>query len=161
MSTFLTVLTVFALTASGIVGGVFFIFSTTITPVLATRPAGESVALMNRINDVIVRTSFIAIFVSNALASLVLIGVGIYDPGLPGASFSIAGAAVYLVGSFAVTMFLNVPRNNALAAVSTDDQSGGEAVWNRYLREWTRWNHVRTVACILSTVMLAASLLYR
>ena len=41
---------------------------------------------------------------------------------------------------------VNVPLNDALAAV---DPSGteGRAVWVGYLRDWTLWNHVRTLAC--------------
>ena len=161
MSTFLIAMILLSLTASGIVGGTFFIFSTTIMPVLGTRSSNESIAVMNRINEVIVRTSFIAIFLGNAFASLVLIGVGIYDLERPGTWLVIAGSAAYLFGSFAATMIFNVPRNNALAAVSLDDKNNSDDVWAGYLREWTRWNHVRTAACIVSTVLLAASLLYR
>jgi len=44
-----------------------------------------------------------------------------------------------------VTVLFNVPLNNKLAAVKPDSAEGN-AVWTRYLREWTLWNHVRTVA---------------
>ena len=130
-------------------------------PVLGARTATESIAVMNKINEVIVRTSFIAIFLGNAFASLVLIGIGIFDFRRPGSWLVIAGAAAYLIGSFAVTMIFNVPRNNALAAVPVDEPDARDAAWNKYLLEWTTWNHVRTVACILSTLLLTVSLLYR
>ena len=161
MSNLLTALTLFSLTASGIVGGVFFIFSTTFMPVLGTRPWRESIEAMKQINEVIVRNPFIALFIGNALAALVLIGTAIFDLQRPGAWFTLSGAAAYLLGSFLVTLVFNVPRNNALAAVSSDDSAAAEGVWNDYRREWTLWNHVRTVACILSTILLATSLLYR
>ena len=46
---------------------------------------------------------------------------------------------------FVVTMLFNVPLNNALQTV---DAASADAAttWARYLREWTIWNHVRTVA---------------
>ena len=129
-------------------------------PVLSRRPTAEGIAVMNKINEVIVRTSFLAIFLGNALASLILIGAGIYEFERPGSWLLILGAAAYLFGSFAVTIAFNVPRNNALAAVSPADVKSVD-IWNKYLREWTRWNHVRTAACILSAGLLAVSLLYR
>jgi uncharacterized membrane protein len=63
---------------------------------------------------------------------------------------------VYVVGTFAVTMLCNVPRNNVLAALAAD--TGEAAVsWARYLAEWTWWNHVRTVAGAVSAVLLIAA----
>jgi uncharacterized membrane protein len=44
-----------------------------------------------------------------------------------------------------VTLIFNVPLNNRLAAVNPDSAEG-KAVWAHYLRVWTVWNHVRTVA---------------
>jgi uncharacterized membrane protein len=160
MSDLLTWLTLVSLTASGIIGGTFFIFSTTIMRSLAARPANEAIETMNEINTVIVRTLFIAVFLGNAAASAVLMVAGLLDADRPGSWLMIGGAAAYLLGSFLVTIVFNVPRNNALAAISAKDPDVATPVWNAYLTEWTRWNHVRTVACILSTVLLAGSLVY-
>jgi len=65
----------------------------------------------------------------------------------PGAAFLLVGGAMYLVGTFFVTMRCNVPLNNSLAAVAPGDASDEER-WDRYVRRWTAWNHVRTVASL-------------
>jgi uncharacterized membrane protein len=58
----------------------------------------------------------------------------------------LAGAALYLFGNIAVTIAINVPMNNALAAVAADST---EAVrlWSVYLDRWVFWNTIRFVAC--------------
>ena len=59
---------------------------------------------------------------------------------------------------FAVTAAFNVPRNNTLEAIDASAAAAEEA-WHRYLDEWTRWNHVRTLACTLAMALLAFALL--
>jgi uncharacterized membrane protein len=55
----------------------------------------------------------------------------------------VAGGIIYVAGMFGVTMVFNVPLNNAL--MSAGAAQAGES-WARYLKSWTRWNHVRTLA---------------
>jgi uncharacterized membrane protein len=50
-----------------------------------------------------------------------------------------------------------VPRNNALARVDPASEEGAR-VWRTYLVEWTRMNHVRTVAGLAASALLAAAL---
>ena len=52
-----------------------------------------------------------------------------------------------------MTALGNVPLNHQLTAVTATDPGAGEA-WERYRKQWTIWNHVRTVAA------MAAALLY-
>lgn len=158
MNNFLAALIIVSLTASGIIGGVFFIFSTTIMRSLAARPNEEAIGIMNEINAVIVRTNFVAIFLGNVALSLVVIGFAIFGSSFTGRWFAVFGAAFYLVGGFLVTIVFNVPRNNALAAVEPGDPIAANLVWQAYLHEWTFWNHIRTFACIASAMFLAFSL---
>jgi uncharacterized membrane protein len=55
-----------------------------------------------------------------------------------------------------VTMLFNVPLNDQLAAVAPAREA---ALWSRYLDVWTAWNHVRTLAPILSAILFTAALL--
>lgn len=57
----------------------------------------------------------------------------------------LVGSALYLFGSFGLTMVANVPRNDALAELEPGTPEAA-AYWPVYVREWTLWNHVRTVA---------------
>ena len=70
----------------------------------------------------------------------------------------VAGAGLYVIGTVLVTMVFNVPLNNALAAV--DPASGeGAAVWADYLRTWTNWNHVRTLAALAASGAFISALI--
>jgi uncharacterized membrane protein len=71
----------------------------------------------------------------------------------PAATYAFAGGVLYLVGTLWVTVLCNVPRNDALAAVSAAS-SAAASVWSTYLREWTVWNDVRTAAAFVAAGVL-------
>lgn len=75
----------------------------------------------------------------------------------PGAVYSVTAAAVYLIASFLVTGVGNVPLNNSLAKVDADTVNAAQ-VWAGYAVLWTRWNHVRAVACMIAAGALVLSL---
>ena len=79
--------------------------------------------------------------------------------GVPGAIAMLLGGLTYVIGMTVVTMVCNVPLNNALAAVDASS-SEGASLWARYLKDWTLWNHVRTVtstaACAFFILAIAA-----
>jgi uncharacterized membrane protein len=64
---------------------------------------------------------------------------------------------LYFVGCFLVTILGNVPLNDALAKLAAADPMS-EDVWRRYLVQWTRWNHVRTVASFTAALAFALAL---
>lgn len=53
----------------------------------------------------------------------------------------------------------NVPLNNALMRVTQVDALG-EATWRSYVSDWTRWNHVRTVACFAAMALYIVALVF-
>ena len=61
----------------------------------------------------------------------------------------LAGGVIYVLGMFVVTVAFNVPLNDALAAVEPSSVEA-EELWTRYLRDWTIWNHVRTLASMIA-----------
>lgn len=62
-----------------------------------------------------------------------------------------AAAAVYLVGGLIVTMVVNVPMNEDLAAVSASlERAEADEFWRDYSGTWQVWNTVRTIASGLS-----------
>ena len=73
------------------------------------------------------------------------------------ASALVLGGATYVLGSIVVTMRGNVPLNNALMRISHHDALG-EATWRGYLRDWTNWNHVRTIACFVAMALFIVGL---
>ncbi len=57
-----------------------------------------------------------------------------------------------------MTMVCNVPLNDRLAALRPDTPEAA-AVWSNYLTLWTSWNHLRTVAPLLSAILFMAALI--
>ncbi len=145
MTTLVSVLLWFCVLGCALLGGLYFAFSVFI--MRAFEQSGSAgITAMNAINAVILRSLFMPIFFATTLASAVLAVVGFLEIGQPRGIFLASGGVVYVVGMFVVTAVFNVPLNNALAA-------SGEAVWPRYLKTWTAWNHVRTVSCLAAAAL--------
>ncbi len=74
-----------------------------------------------------------------------------------------AGAALYLLGAFAVTAAVNVPMNQALMADGVpNDPDRAAQVWTAYSTRWQGFNQLRTVVsglvlgmCAMGIVRLA------
>ena len=139
----MSVLVFLSALGSGLVGGIFFAFSTFVMGALARLPAPQGIAAMQSINIVVINPVFMAAFMGTA-ALCVIVAVGaLFGWSGPHPTLVLAGAVLYLVGNIVVTMTGNVPLNNALAAVDPASAEGA-AVWARYIPSWNLWNHVRT-----------------
>ena len=85
---------------------------------------------------------------------------GLMQWGSAGAWQMVIGGALYIVGMLVVTMIGNVPLNNALEATAANGAEA-EAMWVRYMQRWLPWNHVRTVSCTVSLILLIAAIAER
>ena len=147
----------FAAIGAGLMAGVYFAFSAFVMTALARMPEAEGIGAMQSINRVIVRSLFMPLFFATTIASLALAVVAVWRWGEPGAVAMFAGGVTYVVGMFLCTAVCNVPLNNALDAVDPAGVEAGDA-WRHYLKVWTRWNHVRTVACTLACGLFIAAI---
>ena len=145
MGSLLLALTFLAALGSGLIAGFFLAFSATVMWALERQPPAAGISAMQAINVVVLNPIFLGVFFGTAILSLVLDIVALADWSAPGSGYLVAGSLLYFVGTFLVTLIFNVPLNNRLAAVNPDSAEG-KAVWAHYLRVWTAWNHVRTVA---------------
>ena len=127
------------------VGGVFYGFSSFVMKALAQLPAAQGVAAMQRINIVVINPWFMGAFMGTLLLSIACVVVAV----MAGSAALLAGGLLYALGTFGVTMAFNVPRNNRLARLDAAS-SDAAAYWPTYVREWTRWNHVRTAAALVA-----------
>ena len=146
--------------ASGLMAGFFFAFSTTVMGALGRQPVSSGIATMQSINVVVLNPWFLGIFLGTAVACVVLALAALLKWHEPGAALLLADALLYVVGTFLVTMIFNVPLNDALAGVAPDSPAGAE-LWARYLRTWTAWNHVRTIAPLAAAACLTIALWLR
>lgn len=151
-----TILLIAASVGSGLIGGLFFIFSNTIMSAFDRLPDGGGVPAMQRINEVILNPLFFLAFFGTGALCMVLLIYNVTNLDQPGALLACVAALLYVLGSIGVTMVCNVPLNNKLAAVSTTARDL-PAHWQAYRGPWTRWNHVRTVACLLAAAAFAVS----
>jgi uncharacterized membrane protein len=139
------VLTVLGVLGTGLVAGVFCGFSTFVMRGLAALPPARGVAAMQAVNVAAVTPPFMILFLGSAVLCAVIAVVTFVLWPDRGTAELLVGSALYLFGTFGLTVVANVPRNDALAGLEPDSPEAA-AYWPAYVREWTIWNHVRTVA---------------
>jgi uncharacterized membrane protein len=157
MAGVLTAATFLAALGSGLMAGLFFVFSAFMMTALARLGAPQGIAAMQSVNVTILNPVFLAVFMGTALLCLVAAVAAFWNWNAEGSGWLLAGSLIYLVGIVVVTMIFNVPLNEQLAAV--DPASGqGAAVWARYLDVWVKWNHARSVAGLGALACLVQAL---
>ncbi len=109
-------LTFVAAIGCGLVAGIFFAFSTFVMKALARIPSADGIAAMQSINIVVINPWFMGAFFGTALACLVLVVSPLFRLNESSAIDLLIGSLLYLIGTIAVTMVFNVPRNDALAS---------------------------------------------
>jgi uncharacterized membrane protein len=154
--TWLTLFIIASSVLSGLVGGVFFAFSVFVMRALAQLPAPQGLAAMQRINVTVITPLFLGAFLG-ALPVLAVSAYLAHAANRTQASVLLGLATlVYALGSVVVTLLFNVPRNDRLASCPADTPQAAD-YWRTYVREWSRWNHVRCVASLLATALAALS----
>jgi uncharacterized membrane protein len=144
--------------STGMVSGVFFGFSTFVMQGLARLAPPQGIAAMQSINVVVVQSLLMPLMFGAALLCLVLMGMAWMDRARPDAWYVIAGAVIYLVGNIIVTMFANVPMNDALMLVDPASAEGAR-FWAGFLVSWMFWNHVRTITACIAAALFIVGLL--
>ncbi|MEU1083274.1 anthrone oxygenase family protein [Streptomyces sp. NPDC005908] len=139
------VLTMLGVLGTGVVAGVFCAFSTFVMRGLAALPPARGVAAVQAINVAAVRPPFMLVFLGSTVLCAVLTAVTCVVWPDEGAIPSLVGGALYLCGSFGLTVVAHIPRNDRLARLEADSAEAA-AYWPVYVRGWTRWNHVRALA---------------
>lgn len=160
MSPFMLIVLQLAILSYALVGGVFLAFSDFIMRSLAHTGGHGGVEAMQVINREVFRWVFMTLFLGMAAVSVVVTAYGAFGPGGPTGTLIMLAGLVYLIGCFGVTVFFNVPMNEALAGMEVASD-GTRDYWLRtYVPRWTFWNSVRTIACIVSAALLLFGLLW-
>jgi uncharacterized membrane protein len=135
---------------SGLIAGAFFAFSAFVMKALGRLPPAQGVAAMQSINVIVINPWFLVPFVGTAILCAFMVLMAFLRWPDPRAAWWLAGGVLYAVGTFLVTMVCNVPRNDAVAAVSPASEEAAR-LWVSYLSTWTAWNHVRTIAALAAS----------
>ncbi len=145
-----------ACVGSGMMAGLFFAFSTFMMKALANLSDSNGIKAMQAINRTIVRPSFLFVFLGTGILCSVLVLLSwITAPDL----LPLTGAAAlfYIVCCILSTVLFNIPLNNELETIDPNSAEGHD-FWRHYLSKWTRWNHVRSVATLCCTLLLASAI---
>ena len=131
--------------AATTMGGVFYAFSSFVMAGLRRLPEAAGMAAMQSVNVTAVRPGLMVPFFGTALGCVAVAATAISDWSGPTSAWLVAGSATYLGGVVVTTAACHVPRNDTLAATDVDHPDAA-SVWWRYLEEWTRWNHLRSLS---------------
>mmetsp|Transcript_44649 Transcript_44649/g.83843 ORF Transcript_44649/g.83843 Transcript_44649/m.83843 type:complete len:199 (-) Transcript_44649:142-738(-) len=146
---------------AGLLSGLYFIFSFCVMWSLNKQGPATAIIIMNSINVEILNPTFYTVFMGTPLVCALLLFRSWWDGLWKTQSVYMAtGAASTLIGEFAVTATINVPKNDALMAYelgSGDDAS----LWSNYYTSWTTWNTVRMTASIITVLLFSWTLRLR
>lgn len=134
----------------GLMAGIYFIFSNTVMKSLASVSDAHAAIVMVKINNAILNPAFFLLFWGSGITACLTI-MNFLARDIP--LIKIIGATVFLIGSNLVTLVINVPLNKKLASNVYTNNSMDE-FWNSYLKNWTRWNHVRTFCASLGFMLV-------
>ena len=154
----LAALSVVAALGCGLIAGTFFAFSVFIMRALAGISAPAGIAAMQAINIVVINPLFLGAFLGTAVLCVIASLLAFAGSEGGDAVYIWIGSLAYLIGTFGVTMLFNVPLNNHLAKADPASAES-EILWRSYVAQWTRWNHVRTIAALLAMAAFVLSLM--
>ncbi|WP_439569579.1 anthrone oxygenase family protein [Sphingopyxis sp.] len=131
-------------------GGVFFAFSNFIMRALDRLGPQAGGDAMRSINVTVITPAFMTLLFGTGLVALLAATLAFGEDQEPW--LVLVGALLYLLGCIAVTLFGNVPLNDALGATPP-------MAWQKFYPAWDRFNIFRTIACILSSITFAIAAL--
>ena len=150
------------LLGSGVLSGLYFIFSVCVMRALNAQSPTSAISAMNAINTEIINPPFLLVFIGTPLVCAFLLGMCVRE-GI-GASLdnklTASGALALLLGEFLLTLVVHIPKNDALAAHTPGSRSDS-AVWVEFYTSWTAWNHVRMLASMIAVVCMSSALQQR
>jgi uncharacterized membrane protein len=143
-------------TVTALIAGLLYSYSCSVNIGLAKLSDEGYIAAMQSINREIQNPVFFASF----MGTLVLLPVSTWLHYKFGASNTfyllLAATLFYAIGAFAVTMFGNVPLNEALDKFNLHSATSKEIAKQRILFEipWNRLHTIRTLASVVSLVLV-------
>jgi uncharacterized membrane protein len=145
--------------ATGMMAGVFALYSHTIMRGLGRTDDRTFVGAFQAIDRAIINPLFMLTFLGALLFTGLAAVVHLGEDGrrvLPW----IGAALVLYVVTFAITIGVNVPLNNGIKAAGEIDRIGDPAAVRKRFNEarWATWNHVRTLTTTVAFGCLAWAL---
>jgi uncharacterized membrane protein len=150
----LDALEITAVLGSGVVAGIFFTFSNFVMPALGGLPKAQGVAAMQAINITVINPAAMLAMFGTGILFIATTILALIQNEHAMAWLYLAGAVLYVVGCLGTTIAGNVPLNERLAKVDPQTNEASE-LWGVYLKRWTFFNTLRTVASALACICYA------
>lgn len=147
---------------SGLMAGLFYAWSISVTPGLAKVDKQSYLLAFQAMNRAILNPVFFIPFMGTALL-LPLLSYLSFDNTVSLQFWLIlAATAIYLLGIMAVTIAGNVPLNNQLEVlkITTMSEAEMQAFREGFESQWNTLNWIRTLASALTFVLLSLALYY-
>jgi len=147
---------------TALMAGLFYAFSCSVNLGLARLSNAEYISAMQSINRAIQNPIFFTAF----FGAPILLPVSVFLHYGQSLSmrfwFLLAATIIYLIGTFGVTIFGNVPLNNTLDRFDLQAASEDETALQRVNFEgrWNNLNTIRTVSSTLAVVFVVMACLY-
>jgi uncharacterized membrane protein len=138
---------------TALMAGLFYAFSCSVNLGLARLSNAEYVSAMQSINRAIQNPIFFAAFFGAPLLLPLSVFLHYGQPLSMRFWFLLAATIIYLVGTFGVTIFGNVPLNNTLDHFDLESASEAEIATQRVDFE-DRWNKLNTIRTVSSTIAI-------
>ena len=149
---------------TGLIAGLFYSYACSVNLGLGKLADKEYLTAMQSINREILNPVFFISFIGTLIA-LPSSTAFIYAKEGTNVAFwlMLAATLLYAVGTFGVTIFGNVPLNEALAVFNIEGATASElaAQRSRFELPWNRLNTLRTIASISSFVLYLTALIVR
>lgn len=153
---FTNVILIMAGTTTALMAGVFFAFSCSVNLGLGRLSDAAYLAAFQSINRAIQNPVFLICFLGAPVLLPLSVWLHYHQPLSVRFWFLLAATLVYLVGTFGVTVFGNIPLNNQLDSFPLLSASADEITRQRAQFEgpWNRLNTVRTLSSALAVILL-------
>jgi len=153
MPTITNILLVMTATTTALMAGLFYAFSCSVNLGLARLSNAEYISAMQSINRAIQNPIFFAAFFGAPILLPLSVFLHYGQPLTMRFWFLLAAAIIYLIGTFGVTIFGNVPLNNVLDRFNLQLSSIDEIAVQRAIFE-RRWNNLNTIRTVSSTLAI-------
>lgn len=156
---FENVILVVTATLTALMAGLFYAWSRSVMLGFARLNDREFVSVMQKTNRAIQNPVFFTAFFG-APPFLVISTVLHYNQS-PRFGLLLASTIIYLIGTFGVTVFGNVPMNNILDRFNLETATDNEIAQQRanFERRWANLNHIRAISSTISVILIVIACL--
>ncbi|KAB2917319.1 MAG: DUF1772 domain-containing protein [Bacteroidetes bacterium] len=146
---------------TGLLAGLFYGYQCSVIQGLGRLSDKEYLSAFQSINKAILNPVFFLSFMGSLIVLIVTSLLSYKAGNTTITPFLIASTIVYAVGVFGITAACNVPLNDVLASydIATATSSRLYDMRSHFEQSWNKWHLIRTVAAVLSFILLIIPLL--